>query len=40
MAFTTSQAGIDLITSFEGCELTAYQDTGGVWTIGYGRHRR
>ena len=36
MAFTTSQAGIDLITSFEGCELTAYQDTGGVWTIGYG----
>jgi GH24 family phage-related lysozyme (muramidase) len=32
-----SQAGIDLITSFEGCELTAYWDsTGEVWTIGYG----
>lgn len=21
---------------FEGCELTAYQDVAGVWTIGYG----
>ncbi|TDV06075.1 lysozyme [Paraburkholderia caballeronis] len=21
---------------FEGCRLTAYQDVGGVWTIGYG----
>lgn len=36
MSFTTSQAGIDLITSFEGCRLTAYQDSVGVWTIGYG----
>ena len=36
MAFTTSQAGIDLIKSFENCELTAYQDVAGVWTIGYG----
>lgn len=35
--FTTSQRGIDLITSFEGCELTAYWDQyGKVWTIGYG----
>jgi GH24 family phage-related lysozyme (muramidase) len=35
--FTTSQRGIDLITSFEGCELTAYWDQyGQVWTIGYG----
>lgn len=25
-----------LIKEFEGCELTAYQDGGGVWTIGYG----
>ena len=25
-----------LIQVFEGCELTAYQDTGGVWTIGFG----
>lgn len=36
MAFTTSQAGIDLIKSFEDCYLTAYQDAVGVWTIGYG----
>lgn len=27
---------INLITSFEGCKLTAYQDVVGVWTIGYG----
>ena len=31
-----SQAGIDLITEFEGFEAKAYQDLGGVWTIGYG----
>jgi GH24 family phage-related lysozyme (muramidase) len=31
-----SQAGIDLIKSFEGCVLTAYKDVAGVWTIGYG----
>lgn len=36
MAFKTSQAGVDLIKSFEGCRLTAYQDSVGVWTIGYG----
>lgn len=24
------------IKDFEGCKLTAYQDTGGVWTIGVG----
>lgn len=29
-------AGIALIKESEGCELTAYQDVGGVWTIGYG----
>jgi len=27
---------VDLIKSFEGLELTAYQDTNGTWTIGYG----
>jgi len=26
----------DLVRKFEGCKLTAYQDDGGVWTIGYG----
>jgi lysozyme len=31
-----SQAGIDLIKRFESCRLTAYQDKGGVWTIGWG----
>ena len=31
-----SQDGIALIKRFEGCELTAYQDSVKVWTIGYG----
>lgn len=26
----------DLIKNFEGCKLKAYQDSVGVWTIGYG----
>lgn len=25
-----------IIRQFEGCRLTAYQDGGGVWTIGWG----
>jgi len=29
--------GLALIKRFEGCRLTAYQDQGGVWTIGYGQ---
>ncbi|MFA5715356.1 MAG: lysozyme [Candidatus Paceibacterota bacterium] len=33
---TTSQRGIDLIKHFEGLRLEAYQDSVGVWTIGYG----
>ena len=28
--------GLALLKSFEGCKLSAYQDQGGVWTIGYG----
>ena len=32
----TSEKGIALIKKFEGCKLTAYQDSVGVWTIGYG----
>jgi lysozyme len=28
--------GFKLLTAFEGCDLTAYDDGGGVWTIGYG----
>lgn len=31
-----SENGITLIKAFEGCRLTAYQDSVGVWTIGYG----
>ena len=29
-------AGIELIKHFEGCFLTSYQDSVGVWTIGWG----
>ena len=32
----TSEKGIALIKEFEGCRLVAYQDSVGVWTIGYG----
>lgn len=32
----TSKYGISLIRQFEGCELTAYRDSVGVWTIGIG----
>lgn len=32
----TNCAGIALIKRFEGCRLEAYQDSVGVWTIGYG----
>ena len=32
----TSQDGLKLIKKFEGCELKSYQDSVGVWTIGYG----
>ncbi|NWA25523.1 lysozyme [Pseudomonas gingeri] len=35
----TSQKGIKLIKSFEGLRLNAYQDSVGVWTIGYGTTR-
>lgn len=31
-----SDEGLALLKRFEGCKLTAYQDGGGVWTIGYG----
>ena len=30
------QAGLNLIKQFEGCRLTAYQCSAGVWTIGHG----
>ena len=36
MSDPVNQATIDLIKRNEGCKLTAYQDSVGVWTIGYG----
>ncbi len=34
-----SNKGLSLTESFEGCKLTSYQDSVGVWTIGYGHTR-
>ena len=31
-----SQKGKDLIMQFEGLKLSAYQDSVGIWSIGYG----
>jgi lysozyme len=39
MTQTTNQAGLTLIESFEGLRLNSYQDSVGVWTIGYGHTR-
>lgn len=36
MTRSVNAAGLALIEQFEGCKLSAYRDTGGVWTIGYG----
>lgn len=36
MADNRSELAFALISVFEGCRLTAYQDTGGVFTIGVG----
>jgi lysozyme len=36
MMMKLNKAGIDLIKSFESCRLKAYDDGGGVWTIGWG----
>lgn len=35
----TSERGIELIKAFEGLRLRSYQDSVGVWTIGYGHTR-
>jgi lysozyme len=34
--FKYSDAGIALTKSFEGLRLTAYEDSTGIWTVGYG----
>jgi lysozyme len=36
MAHISDWALQHLIKDFEGCSLTAYQDSSGVWTIGWG----
>lgn len=36
MAKHISESGIELIKRSEGCRLDAYQDSVGVWTIGWG----
>lgn len=36
MSRKTNQAAVNLIRSFEGCRLKAYEDQGGKLTIGYG----
>ena len=36
MSLSISNNGLALIKNFEGCRLTSYQDSVGVWTIGYG----
>ena len=35
-----SNKGHDILKYFEGCRLEAYQDSVGVWTIGYGHTKR
>ena len=37
--YTASDACVQLIKKFEGLRLTAYQDSVGIWTIGYGTTR-
>ena len=34
-----SEQGLDFIKSFEGLRLKSYQDSIGVWTIGWGHTR-
>lgn len=34
-----NKAGLNLIKEFEGYRPKSYQDSGGVWTIGYGHTR-
>ena len=36
MSMTMSPAGLEMCKYYEGCYLTAYQDSVGVWTIAWG----
>jgi lysozyme len=31
-----SEQAIHFLKKWEGCNLTAYKDVGGIWTVGYG----
>lgn len=31
-----SKVGVEMLKGFEGLSLKAYEDVGGVWTVGYG----
>lgn len=35
--FLINRRGLEVVQHFEGCYLKAYQDSVGVWTIGWGR---
>ena len=37
--YIMTDKGLDFIKRMEGCQLIAYQDGGGTWTIGYGHTR-
>ena len=34
--FRANGEGMKIVKEFEGCQLKAYRDEVGVWTIGYG----
>jgi lysozyme len=36
LSLKTGPKGLALVREFEGCELKAYRDAVGIWTIGYG----
>lgn len=39
MNMSYGKSGRQLTEQFEGCRLVAYQDSRGIWTIGYGHTR-
>jgi len=39
MTRTINAAGLALVRGYEGLRLESYQDTSGIWTIGYGHTR-
>lgn len=35
-----NESGFEFLKKLEGCSLEAYQDSGGIWTVGYGSTQR